>query len=39
MNLSLLNQPLRDKLDVLLSQTDLEVSHQQSDQLVGYVYC
>lgn len=37
MNLSLVNKPLREKLDALLSQTDLEVSHQQRDQLVGYV--
>ena len=37
MNLSLINKELREKLDALLSQTDLEVSHQQRDQLVGYV--
>ncbi|MGO2457917.1 16S rRNA (guanine(527)-N(7))-methyltransferase RsmG [Vibrio casei] len=37
MNLSLINKELREKLDALLSQTDLEVSHQQRDQLIGYV--
>ncbi|MGO2322790.1 16S rRNA (guanine(527)-N(7))-methyltransferase RsmG [Vibrio casei] len=37
MNLSLINKQLREKLDALLSQTDLEVSHQQRDQLIGYV--
>lgn len=37
MNPSLTNQPLREKLDSLLSQTDLEVSELQRDQLVGYV--
>ncbi|WP_089138015.1 16S rRNA (guanine(527)-N(7))-methyltransferase RsmG [Vibrio rumoiensis] len=37
MNPSLTNQPLREKLDRLLSQTDLEVSELQRDQLAGYV--
>ncbi|MFV0575827.1 MAG: 16S rRNA (guanine(527)-N(7))-methyltransferase RsmG [Vibrio sp.] len=37
MNLNLVNQQLRDKLDALLSQTDLEVSDHQRNQLVGYV--
>ncbi|OEF26071.1 16S rRNA (guanine(527)-N(7))-methyltransferase RsmG [Vibrio rumoiensis] len=37
MNLSLINKQLRDKLDALLSQTDLEVNDRQRDQLVGYV--
>lgn len=37
MNPSLINNQLRDKLDALLSQTDLVVSSEQRDQLVGYV--
>lgn len=37
MNPNLINQPLREKLDGLLSQTSLEVSELQRDQLVGYV--
>ena len=37
MNPSLVNPQLREKLDSLLSQTDLEVSELQRDQLVGYV--
>lgn len=37
MNPTLINQALREKLDALLSQTQLEVSDQQRNQLVGYV--
>ncbi|MFH0264026.1 16S rRNA (guanine(527)-N(7))-methyltransferase RsmG [Vibrio rumoiensis] len=37
MNPNLVNPQLREKLDRLLSQTDLEVSELQRDQLVGYV--
>ncbi|TVO37164.1 16S rRNA (guanine(527)-N(7))-methyltransferase RsmG [Vibrio algivorus] len=37
MNPNLLNQALREKLDSLLSQTDLKVSELQRDQLIGYV--
>lgn len=37
MNSSLVNNNLRDKLDSLLSQTDLVVSDLQRNQLVGYV--
>ncbi|MBD1573941.1 16S rRNA (guanine(527)-N(7))-methyltransferase RsmG [Vibrio sp. S17_S38] len=37
MNSSLINNNLRDKLDSLLSQTDLVVSDLQRNQLVGYV--
>lgn len=37
MNPSLINKSLRDKLDALLSKTDLEVSEYQRDQLIGYV--
>ncbi|WP_105902959.1 16S rRNA (guanine(527)-N(7))-methyltransferase RsmG [Vibrio gangliei] len=37
MNPTLINSALRDKLDALLSQTELDVSEQQRNQLVGYV--
>ncbi|GLT13306.1 16S rRNA (guanine(527)-N(7))-methyltransferase RsmG [Vibrio algivorus] len=37
MNPNLLNQALIEKLDSLLSQTDLKVSELQRDQLIGYV--
>ncbi|WP_179949570.1 16S rRNA (guanine(527)-N(7))-methyltransferase RsmG [Vibrio aphrogenes] len=37
MNPTLINSALREKLDALLSQTTLEVSELQRNQLVGYV--